>query len=56
MEIVFDLSSKWNLQCSLQIAKSLEPYGIMYLEDPMLPDNLDAYATLSRETSIPVYQ
>jgi len=54
MEIALDLSSKWNLPCSLQIAKSLEPYGIMYLEDPMLPDNIEAYATLARETSIPV--
>jgi L-alanine-DL-glutamate epimerase-like enolase superfamily enzyme len=54
MEIALDLSSKWNLACSLQIARSLEPYGILYLEDPMLPDNLEAYATLARETSIPV--
>jgi galactonate dehydratase len=54
IDIALDLSSKWNLPCTLQIAKSLEPYGIMYLEDPMLPDNLDAYATLARETSIPV--
>ena len=54
MEIALDLSSKWNLPCSLQIAHSLEPYGIMYFEDPMLPDNLEAYSTLARETSIPV--
>lgn len=54
MEIALDLSGKWNLPCSLQIARSLEPYGILYLEDPMLPDNLEAYATLARETSIPV--
>jgi L-alanine-DL-glutamate epimerase-like enolase superfamily enzyme len=54
MEIALDLSSKWNLPCTLQIARSLEPYGIMYLEDPMLPDNLEAYASLARETSIPV--
>jgi L-alanine-DL-glutamate epimerase-like enolase superfamily enzyme len=54
MEIALDLSSKWNLPCTMQIARSLEPYGIMYLEDPMLPDNLEAYASLARETSIPV--
>ncbi len=54
MEIALDLSSKWNLPCALQIAHSLEPYGIMYLEDVMLPDNLQAYATLARETSIPI--
>ena len=40
--------------CSLQIAHSLEPYGIMWLEDPMLADNLSAYASLARETSIPI--
>jgi L-alanine-DL-glutamate epimerase-like enolase superfamily enzyme len=54
MEIALDLSSKWNLPCTMQIARSLEPYGILYLEDPMLPDNLQAYASLARETSIPV--
>lgn len=54
MGIALDLSSKWNLPCSMQIARSLEPYGILYLEDPMLPDNLEAYASLARETSIPV--
>ena len=54
MEIALDLSSKWNLPCSMQIAKSLEPYGILYFEDPMLPDNLEAYASLAQETSIPV--
>jgi galactonate dehydratase len=54
MEIALDLSSKWNLPCTMQIARSLEPYGIMYLEDPMLPDNLEAYTSLARETSIPV--
>jgi L-alanine-DL-glutamate epimerase-like enolase superfamily enzyme len=54
MEIALDLSSRWNLPCTMQIAKSLEPYGILYLEDPMLPDNLEAYASLARETSIPV--
>ena len=54
MGIFLDLSSKWNLTCSVMIAHSLEPYGIMYLEDPMLADNVEAYATLARQTSIPV--
>ncbi|MCC6862732.1 MAG: mandelate racemase/muconate lactonizing enzyme family protein [Bryobacterales bacterium] len=54
IDIALDLSSKWNLPCTLRIARSLEPYGIIYLEDPMLPDNLEAYARLARETSIPV--
>ena len=54
MEIALDLSSKWNLPCSTQIAHSLEPYGIMWIEDAMLPDDLVAYASLARATSIPI--
>src|SRR5712692_4235699 len=54
MEIALDLSSKWNLPCSMQIAHSLEPFGIMWIEDAMLPDDLAAYASLARETSIPI--
>ena len=54
MGIFLDLSSKWNLTCSIEIAHSLEPYDIMYLEDPMLADNVGAYATLARQTSIPI--
>ena len=55
MEIALDLSSKWKpLPCSLQIAHSLEPYGIMWIEDAMLPDDLTAYVTLCKETSIPI--
>jgi L-alanine-DL-glutamate epimerase-like enolase superfamily enzyme len=54
MGIFLDLSSKWNLTCSVMIAHSLEPYDIMYLEDPMLADNTEAYATLARQTSIPI--
>lgn len=54
MDIALDLSSKWNLPCSMRIAHSLEPYGIMFLEDAMLPDNLGAYTALARETSIPI--
>src|ERR1700730_1108168 len=54
MEIALDLSSKWNLPCSTHIAHSLESFGIMWIEDAMLPDDLVAYASLARATSIPI--
>jgi L-alanine-DL-glutamate epimerase-like enolase superfamily enzyme len=53
MEIALDLSGQWNLPCALRIAKSLEPYKIMWLEDVLLQDNMQSYAVLARETSIP---
>jgi len=54
MDIGLDLSSEWNLPCALRIAKSLEPYNIMWLEDVLLQDNMQSYAVLARETSIPI--
>lgn len=54
IEIALDLSSQWNLTCGLRIARSLEPYKIMWLEDVLLQDNMQSYATLARETSIPI--
>ena len=54
MDIALDLSSQWNLPCALRIAHSLEPYKIMWLEDVLLQDNMQSYATLARETSIPI--
>ena len=54
MEIALDLSSQWNLPCALRIARSLEPYRIMWLEDVLLQDNMQSYAVLARETSIPI--
>jgi galactonate dehydratase len=54
MDIALDLSGQWNLPCALRIAKSLEPYKIMWLEDVLLQDNMQSYAVLARETSIPI--
>ena len=54
MEIAVDFCSLFNLTCTLRIAKALEPYNIMWIEDPILQDNNQSYAILARETSIPV--
>ncbi len=54
MEIAIECHSWWNLPCAVKIAKSLEPYNPMWLEDMMLPDNMQAYSVLARETSIPI--
>ena len=38
----------------ISIAKALEPYNIMYLEDVMINTNADAYAELASRTSVPL--
>ena len=42
VEIIAELHSKWNLPAALRIARALEPYQPMWIEDPLRMDSLDA--------------
>jgi galactonate dehydratase len=54
MEIAVDINAQWNLTSAVRIARSLEPYKIMWLEDILDQGNMDSYAVLARETSVPI--
>ena len=54
LEIGCEFHSKWNLPSAARIARALEPYDVLFLEDMMLQDNMAAYQSLINETSIPI--
>ena len=54
MDICVDCWGRFDFTSAARIAKSLEPYNIMYLEDAMLSGNPKAYARLAAETSVPI--
>lgn len=54
MEIAMEFHGYWNLPSSVKIARALEPYLILWLEEMLPQDNLDAYKNLANETSIPL--
>lgn len=54
MEIAMEFHGYWNLPSAIKIARALEPYGILWLEEMLPQDNLQAYANLAQETSIPL--
>jgi L-alanine-DL-glutamate epimerase-like enolase superfamily enzyme len=54
MDIAVDCWSRFDFTSAARIAKALEPYNIMYLEDAMLSGNAKAYARLAAETSVPI--
>lgn len=54
LEIGCEFHSIWNLPSAIRIAKALEPYNVIFLEDMLLQDNMQAYVTLNQETSIPL--
>lgn len=54
MDICVDCWGRFDLPGAQRIAKALEPFGILYLEDPMLMNNAKSYAALAAETSVPI--
>lgn len=54
IDLAMEFHGYWNLNCAILIAQALEEYKVMWLEEMMLPDNLDAYEHLSRATRLPL--
>jgi galactonate dehydratase len=56
MAIAIEGHSRWNLPTATRIARALEPYDILWLEEIMPPDNSDAFVRLKASTSVPLCQ
>lgn len=54
LEMGCEFHSRWNLPSAARIAHALEPYDILFLEDMMLQDNMQAYVSLEQESEIPL--
>lgn len=54
LEIGCEFHSMWNLPSAVRIAHALEPYEILFLEDMLLQDNMQAYVNLEQESMIPL--
>src|SRR5690606_18331846 len=49
MDIAIEGHARWDLPSAVRIARALEPYDVMWLEEIMPPDNVDAYVRLKTE-------
>jgi len=56
MQIAIEGHARWDLPSAIRIAKALEPLDIMWLEEIMPPDNVEAYVRLKSQTAIPICQ
>jgi L-alanine-DL-glutamate epimerase-like enolase superfamily enzyme len=54
MDICIDCWGRFDLPSAQRIAKALEPFNILYMEDVMLMNNAQSYARLAQETSVPI--
>ena len=55
-DLALDLHGAYNLPDALSLAKRLEPWGLLWLEDPVRWEwgNVDALAKITMQTSIPI--
>jgi galactonate dehydratase len=53
MEIAIEGHSRWDLNCALRIARALEPYDIVWMEDIIQPDCVEDLVRLVRESRVP---
>lgn len=56
MAIAIEGHARWDLPTSTKIARALEPYDILWLEEIMPPDNVESYVRLKQATTIPICQ
>lgn len=54
LELGCEFHSMWNLPSAIRIANALEPYNVLFLEDMLLQDNIQAYVTLNQESAVPL--
>lgn len=54
MEIGIECHFRWNRVSAERIVRALEPYQVLFIEDPIAPTVIDEVKEFSRRTSIPV--
>ncbi len=54
VDLAVDVNYGWSLTTAIRMAKKMEQYDIYWLEEPILPDEIDNLAKLAAETSIPI--
>ena len=54
VDIGLDFHGRVSPAMAVQLAKALEPFHPMFIEEPCLPENVDALVTIARSTTIPI--
>jgi galactonate dehydratase len=54
VDIAVDMHGRYDLNTALAISKRVEPLNLLWLEEPIPADNIEAYELIARETSTPI--
>jgi L-rhamnonate dehydratase len=54
VDVMLDCWMSWDVPYTLRMAELLEEYQPRWIEEPVMPDRIDSYATIRRQTTIPI--
>lgn len=54
LDILVDMHGRYDLPTGLAVAKRLEPLNLLWLEEPVPAENVDAYKIIADSTSTPI--
>lgn len=54
IDICADMHGRYDAVTGMKVAKMLEPLGLMWLEEPIPAENIDAYKQITDSTSTPI--
>lgn len=54
VDLAVDFHGQISPALAVQLARALEPYQPMFIEEPCLPENVDTMVTVARSTCIPI--
>jgi galactonate dehydratase len=54
LDICADMHARYDYPTGQQVAKRMEPLKLMWLEEPVPAENVDAYKLIAQETSTPI--
>jgi L-rhamnonate dehydratase len=54
VDLMLDCWMSWTIPYAVKMAKKIERYEPMWLEEPLIPDDIDGYAELRGKTEIPI--
>jgi galactonate dehydratase len=54
MDLAADMHGRYDATTGKRVAKELEPYKLLWLEEPVPPDNIDAMRDIRSSTSTPI--
>jgi galactonate dehydratase len=54
VDLAIDMHARFDVPSAIRAAHALEPFDLMWLEEPVPPENLAALAEVRRSTSVPI--